>query len=227
MAAPVRATTLSTDVYLQLKADVLGGRLQPGEKLPADALRQRFGVACSPIREALNRLVSEGLVSLADQKGFRVAAVSEQALRELVQARCWIDGAAIRAAIERHEAAWEEGLVVAMHRLARAERHPAGDGEQSRLEWSRLHREFHLALVSGCGNDWINRTSAQLFDSAERYCVLAGEGIPEGCVLAEHQALVDACLARKPDAAERVLATHYGHSIALFNAAPGAATRLP
>jgi DNA-binding GntR family transcriptional regulator len=225
-AAPARATTLSTDVYLQLRADLLSGRLAPGEKLPADALRQRFGVASSPIREALNRLVSEGLVSLADQKGFRVAPVSEQELRELAEARCWVDGSALREAIGRHDAAWEESLVLALHRLARVERHPSAEPDEARAEWERLHRGFHAALVAGCGNERIARISAQLFDSAERYRLLAADRIPEACELGEHSALVDACLARNVDAALGILATHYGRSIAAFMGAPVTAPRL-
>lgn len=217
---PGRSTTLSTDVYLQLRADVLSGRLQPGEKLPADALRRRFGVACSPIREALNRLVAEGFVSLTDQKGFRVAPVSLQQLHELVEARRLVDGAALRAAIARHDAAWEEALVLALHRLARVERHPAAEPVAARAEWEQLHREFHAALVAGCSNEWIRRTSAQLFDAAERYRLLAADRIPEACELAEHSALVNACVARKVDAAVQILATHYGHSIEVFKGAP-------
>jgi DNA-binding GntR family transcriptional regulator len=224
--APARATTLSTDVYLQLRADLLSGRLAPGEKLPADALRQRFGVASSPIREALNRLVSEGFVSLADQKGFRVAPVSEQELRELVEARCWIDGTALREAIGRHDAGWEELLVLALHRLARVERHPSAEPDEARAEWERLHREFHATLVAGCGNERIARISAQLFDSAERYRLLAADRIPEACELAEHSALVDACVTRKADEAVQVLETHYGRSIEVFMGAPAMAARL-
>jgi GntR family transcriptional regulator, carbon starvation induced regulator len=224
--APARATTLSTDVYRQLRADLLSGRLQPGEKLPADALRQRFGVACSPIREALNRLVSEGFVQLADQKGFRVAPVSEQELRELVEARCWIDGSALRQAIARHDAGWEESLVLALHRLARVERHPSAEPDEARAEWERLHREFHGTLVAGCGNERIARISAQLFDSAERYRLLAADRIPEACELGEHSALVNACLGRHVDEAVRVLETHYGRSIEVFMAAPAGAARL-
>ena len=75
---------MSTTVYQELRADLLAGRLKPGEKLRAEALGQRFSIASSPIREALNRLVSEGFVLLEDQKGFRVAPVSESELRELV-----------------------------------------------------------------------------------------------------------------------------------------------
>jgi DNA-binding GntR family transcriptional regulator len=223
----VRATTLSTDVYQQLRSDLLTGRLTPGQKLPADALRQRFGVACSPIREALNRLVAEGFVSLTDQKGFRVAPVSQQELRELVLARCWIDGAAVRAAIARHDAAWEEALVLALHRLARVERHPCAQPNEARAQWEHLHRELHGALVAGCGTAWIQRISAQLFDAAERYRLLAADHIPEACELAEHNTLVEACVARNADRAVQLLESHYQRCIHAFMQAPAVTSPHP
>jgi len=219
-------TTLSTDVYLQLRADVLAGRLQPGERLRAEMLRQRFGIASSPIREALNRLVSEGFVSLLDQRGFRVAPVSEAELRELVLARCWIDGAAITEAIRRHEVSWEETLVLALHRLSQADRHTSPRTAAAQAEWERLHREFHLALVAGCGSGWIRRISAQLFDSAERYRLLAADQIPEDNELDEHRALVEACLSHQPQEAVRLLESHYGRTIAIVMSSPLAQIRL-
>ena len=195
---------------MQLRADVLAGRLKPGEKLRAETLRQRFKIASSPIREALNRLVSEGFVALEDQKGFRVAPVSEDELRELVIARCWIDGSAITESIRRYDVAWEEALVLALHRLSRADRVRAAKSDGAQVAWEELHREFHCALVSGCGSSWIRRISAQLFDSAERYRLLALEGISERNERDEHKAIVDACLARKPQEAIKLLENHYG-----------------
>lgn len=194
---------------MQLRADVLAGRLQPGEKLRAETLRQRFKIASSPIREALNRLVSEGFVALEDQKGFRVAPVSEDELRELVIARCWIDGAAITESIRRYDVAWEEALVLALHRLSRVDRQQEAKSG-STTAWEGLHREFHCALVAGCGSSWIRRISTQLFDSAERYRLLALQGISERNEREEHKAIVDACLARNAPQAIKLLENHYG-----------------
>jgi len=116
--------------------------------------------------------------------------------------------------------------VLALHRLARVERHPSAEPDEARAEWERLHREFHATLVAGCGNERIARISAQLFDSAERYRLLAADRIPEACELGEHSALVNACIARQVDEAVRVLETHYGRSIEVFMAAPSGVARL-
>jgi len=67
------AGTLASSVYDRLRGDILSGSLPPGEKLRTEALRSRYEVGNSPIREALNRLSADGLVTREDQKGFRVA----------------------------------------------------------------------------------------------------------------------------------------------------------
>lgn len=205
----IPGTTLTKSVYEQLRSDLLTGRLKPGEKLRAEALRHRFKVGSSPIREALNRLLSEGFVSLEEQKGFRVAPLSVQELRELLDARIWIDGAAVTASIERFETEWEEGLVLALHRLSRIERSPCSADNEL---WNRLHRNFHLSLVSGCGSRWMTRTSALLFDAAERYRLYAAGYVSGEKKLEEHRQLVAACIDRKPELAVQLMKQHYGET---------------
>jgi len=202
-----QSVTLTQSVYAQLRADILSGRMRPGEKIRAETVRKRFNTASSPVREALNRLLSEGFVALEEQKGFRVAPVSAEELKELVKTRCWIDGLAIRESIERFDLAWEENLILVLHRLSRAHRGESGAAESS--EWESRHKDFHLALIGGCGSRWIKRISAQLFDAAERYRLLALEQVLERNELQEHRDLVDACINRDPDRAMALLHHHY------------------
>lgn len=199
--------TLTRHVYEQIRAEILTGKLRPGEKLRTEVLRTRFNTASSPVREALNRLYSAGFVTLEEQKGFRVAPVSHEELQELVTARCWIDGAAIRESIRRYDTSWEENLILALHRLSKISR-PQGHAYSA--AWEHLHKGFHMALISGCGNRWISRVSAELFDAAERYRLLAAGYIPGRNELEEHRAIVDACMERQADKAVQLLTLHYG-----------------
>jgi DNA-binding GntR family transcriptional regulator len=205
-----QTATLTKSVYEQLRTDVLTGKLRPGEKLGAEALRARFKTGSSPVREALNRLFSEGFVALEEQKGFRVAPVSREELSELVTARCWIDGAAITESIQRFETTWEENLILALHRLSRTARGEVG--RPGSADWESRHKAFHIALVSGCGSRWIVRISEQLFDAAERYRLLAADHVPERNELDEHRAIVDACVNRDADGAVALLKSHYGRT---------------
>lgn len=221
---PPRATSLSTKVYQQLRADVLMGRLRPGEKLRVEALRKRFDIASSPIREALNRLLADGVVAFEDQKGFRVAPISESDLRDIVQARTAVDCAALAEGIRRRSTEWEESLVLALHRLTRAVRHVAPGTRAENAEWERLHRAFHLALIAGCGSRWLGRFSEQLLDAAERYRILAADRIPERNELEEHRGIVDACLAHDVARATQLLAQHYGTTFRVIMSSPSAPT---
>jgi GntR family transcriptional regulator, carbon starvation induced regulator len=213
--------TLTKSVYEQIRADVLNGKLKPGEKLGAEALRTRFNTGSSPVREALNRLLSEGFVALEEQKGFRVAPVSREELSELVIARCWIDGTAITEAIRRFDMSWEENLVLALHRLSKVNRSSPGHIED--LEWERRHKAFHVALVGGCGTRWIARISEQLFDAAERYRLLGIAYVPERNELDEHRAIVAACFERNAEKAVTLLKHHYGQTFDVISSSMDAA----
>lgn len=210
------AVTLSTAIYRELRADILAARLQPGMRLRLGVLGARFSSASSAVREALNRLVAEGFVLVEDQKGFQVAPVSEDELKELVIARCLVDGAAVTEGIRARDPAWEEQLVLALHRLSRANRWAVAGAVTPDPEWERLHREFHLALTGGCGSRWIRRISGQLFDAAERYRLVAAPLIQEGHELDEHRAIVDACLAHNAKEAAALLKEHYGKTFAVI-----------
>jgi DNA-binding GntR family transcriptional regulator len=203
-----RGANQTRAAYEELRAEILHGRLLPNERLTAEGLRQRFHFGASPIREALNRLLAEGMVALEEQKGFRVAPVSREDLQALVKARCWIDGAAVTESIARHDRTWEDALVLALHHLSRARR--GQDGADA--TWERLHRELHMALVGGCGSHWMIRTSGQLFDAAERYRRLGAPQVPEPNELDEHRAIVEACFDRDPARATALLADHYGRT---------------
>jgi DNA-binding GntR family transcriptional regulator len=209
-----QSATLTKSVYEQLRADVLNGSLRPGEKLGAEALRSRFNTGSSPVREALNRLLSEGLVALEEQKGFRVAAVSKEELSELVKTRGWIDGAAMTESISRFDPLWEENLVLALHRLTKTSRRLKDNSRN--LEWESAHKAFHIALIGGCESRWMFRISEQLFDAAERYRLLAADHVPERNELDEHKAIVDACFERNPAKATELLKLHYGQTFAVI-----------
>src|ERR687889_597433 len=70
--------TLSGRVLALMRNDILELRLEPGSKLLFEALREKYDVGLSPLRESLSRLVVEGLVVGEDRRGFRVAPMTEE-----------------------------------------------------------------------------------------------------------------------------------------------------
>ena len=140
----------------------------------------------------------------------RVGEIDTPWLRELLNARLLIDGAAITDSIHRFEATWEEALVLALHHLSRTPR--AAPSSEDSSQWEARHKAFHMALVSGCGSRWMRRISEQLFDAAERYRLIAIRWIPERNELDEHRALVEASMAKDAARAIELLKSHYGQT---------------
>ena len=206
-------TTLIASAYERLRADVLSGHWAPGQKLGIDSLREHYDTGATPVREALNRLAAEGWVLHLEQRGFTVAPVSQDALRELAQTRIWVETMALRKCIERRDAAWEEAVVLALHRLSKMPRSLSLEHYDENPEWEKLHRAFHVALVAQCGSRWLVAFCEQLYDQAYRYRQLAVKrAYKSRDELAEHRAVVDAIIAGDADAACAALQAHYSRT---------------
>lgn len=214
---PESAPTLARMTYERLRADVLAGHWQPGRKLLMHELRERYQVGASPLREALNRLASEDWVVHNDQRGFMVAQATQAQLEDLVKTRVAIESLAIRQAFERRSTAWEEALVLAFHRLSRTPRSVAADSYEENPEWERQHREFHQALLAGCGSALLLNFCTQLYDQAYRFRQLAARAAyKRRNELDEHRAIFDAVMGARLDEALAHLAEHYRRTASIF-----------
>lgn len=198
--------TLATSVYESIRHDIMNGGISPGDKLTFDALRDKYSIGISPLREALNRLCSEGWVAREEQKGFRAAETSEEELRQLVRSRILVEGAAVMEAIRLTDVAAEEALVLAFHRLKKEKR--LVDGQRS-AAWEKHHRDFHIALVSGAKLPHVTAFCTQLFDIAERYRILCASGYPGRNELDEHAEILEAFLEGNGARTIELLAAHY------------------
>lgn len=202
--------TLASDVYSRLRHDILSGVLSPGEKLRVELMRDRYSVGNSPVREALNRLSSDGLVVREDQKGFHVASVSRDELEELVRTRCWLEEIALRESIAHGGTAWEENLVLAFHRLSRVPRSAQERTYSANPDWESHHQAFHKALIGAARSRWLDGFCLQLRDQANRYRQFAvAASYPNRNELDEHRAIFEAAIDGNSDAAVRHLHAHY------------------
>jgi DNA-binding GntR family transcriptional regulator len=213
--------TRATHLYDQLRRDLLGGELEPGVKLAIEALAERYETSATPLREALNRLVSDGLVERREQRGFVVAAISERDLTEITKTRCWLEEVALRESIAARNTEWEEALVLAHHRLAKTPRSLSADTFHDNPEWEPLHRAFHRALISGCGSRWLLNFCDQLADQHHRYRRLsAPRAFAKRGVNSEHQQLVQAALGGHADAAVALLRGHFERTARIIQGDP-------
>lgn len=204
------STTISGRVYAQLRSDILSVDLPPGGKLPINALCARYGVTSTPMREALNQLVSEGFVERREQRGFIVAAVSEPELEQLTQTRCWVEAIALREAIAHRTPDWAARLGTAWQELCDTPRSLEPDAFVENPAWEGVHRAFHMALLATCPSHWLVTFCGQLSDHAMRYRRRAmSAAFPHRSVPEEHRAILDAALAGDAATAVARLEAHY------------------
>lgn len=218
------AETLTLKAYARLRADILGGRLEAGERLRLERLKSAYGLSMSPLREALSRLAAEELVIAEDRRGFRVAPISGAELAEVTRLRKRLETMALADAIEAGDVDWEAGIVAAFHRLSKAELPLGADRPGVADDWEATHREFHQALIAACPSPWLLKFCAQLAAHTERYRRIrhyhsVGPEQLARDVEREHRALMEATLARDAARATAMLQQHFDRTAGAVAAA--------
>ncbi|TPK90203.1 GntR family transcriptional regulator [Mesorhizobium sp. B2-4-17] len=209
-------STLASTVYHQLRDDLLAGNLETESKLRVEWVVSKYGAGASPVREALNRLASEGLLGRHDQRGFFIMPISAAELEELTRTRCWLEERALRESIAHRTTEWEEQLVLALHRLGRASRLSPQDLSSLDPDWEKLHRTFHRVLISACRSHWLVSFCDQLSDHAYRYRQMANDGESvQRDDFAEHRLIAEYALDGNADGAVQLLIDHYQLTTAL------------
>jgi DNA-binding GntR family transcriptional regulator len=204
-----KESNLTQLAHDRLRADLLACRLKPGERLIINQLCQYLDVSLGAVREALSRLSSEGLVIAEPQRGFRVAPISAEDLKDLTAVRLEIELLCLKDSIANGDIQWEAGLVAAQHLLARTPTKALDDPCLLSEAYATAHRRFHEALVAACKSFWLLKLRALLYDQSERYRRLS---IPladhERELNSEHKAIMEAALERDVPRAASLLSTH-------------------
>lgn len=202
---PVAAGSLLAErAYEELKGAVLANRLRPGDALSVPALAAQMGISRSPVREAVQRLIHDGLATHVAHRGAVVATVDIEDVRQLYVVREVMEGLAARLATERLDAARVAGLRELL------ERHEAvvasGIDERTHTE---MDMAYHRLIREAAGNGHL--TAA--LDTIQGKAHLALHSLwrsPEGPRLAveEHRRIFEAMTSGDPDAAERAAREH-------------------
>jgi DNA-binding GntR family transcriptional regulator len=202
------STTATEAAVRKLKQDIMSGALAPDSQLKMRELKSRYGIGASPMREALAQLAAEGFVHQRAQKGFRVPPVSIEELIDITKTRQFLEGEAIRLAIENGSAEWEEEIVASYHVLERAIVATKA-GEKERDYFEERHHRFHRALISACPLESMRNFCDELYVRKTRYRrMLGGYGFTAKEVIEEHRELMEAVLSRKVARAQHVIRAH-------------------
>jgi GntR family carbon starvation induced transcriptional regulator len=201
-AASGNEATLALSVFFRLRADVLDGTLKPGSRLAMAELRHRYSIGLSPLREALSRLVGEGLVTTEGQRGFRVAPFSAADVDDLMFIWQIIEEGALRAAMASRDEHWEASIVAAFHVLERRIQRAGSDSPGERASYEEAHRTFHLALTAGAASPRAAQIQRALYDQARRYRLLVFRDLADPkTMLEEYRQLMHLVLTYQTEAA--------------------------
>ena len=199
-------SSLRDTVEASLSAAIVSGELEPGAVVSVPALATQFGVSATPVREAMLNLEKLGFVEPLRNKGFRVTAVSEQDLHDLVQVRRWLEAPAMRVAAEKLR-----GKPVEEYRELAKQISDASARSDFR-EYLRADSEFHLALVGLTGNRRLTEVIGELRRQTRLVGLVTLSNSAELEISAlEHHKLLDLLVAGNADAAEKLMHTHVGH----------------
>jgi DNA-binding GntR family transcriptional regulator len=215
MARRGSSETISTQVKDRLRADILGGKWAPGEKLLLLGLSERYQTSSTVVREALTRLTGDRLVELKPNRGFFVPELSLTELRDFNELRCLTEEFGIRLAIERGDLAWESEVHAAFHTLDRTPYRGHDGAERMAEEWITAHGAFHAKLLEACELPVLIDLARVLFDTTTLYRCWASttiDGIPRD-LNGEHRAILEAVTARDAELAGELLREHYTRSM--------------
>ncbi|MBX6367767.1 MAG: GntR family transcriptional regulator [Rhodospirillales bacterium] len=203
-SAPVLENlTLWERVYGYLRAEILEGRLEPGAELAEVALAEQLGVSRGPIREAIGRLASEGLVTVRPRRGAVVRSLSKEEFLELYQVREALERMAVQLAVPRLTAEQLKQLTTLNARMREAARR--GDVDA----FFEANLSFHALLLEASGNEKLQELYQQLLGQLGRYRLrsLTLRGTLRRSV-SEHAAILRAARRGDAERAAQLMAEH-------------------
>ena len=213
---PAGKQMLSEQVYAHLRDAIMRGDYAPGDALKPQDLAKQQGVSLAVVREALVRVVGEGLADRLPNRGFAVPAASDRRWQEIAEARRTIEPVVLRMSIERGDVDWEARVRAAHHRLARTPAYLPDEGDYYSSSWSEAHRLFHRTLLEGCGNPVLLETFDRMWTASELTRRWSAHRAPDRDGVDEHRRLEEAALARDADTAAEVLVRHLTRTAAVL-----------
>jgi GntR family carbon starvation induced transcriptional regulator len=170
MSTEAADQTLTNYCYQSLKEAIIRGKFKPREKLRIAKLKSYLNVGPTPIREALSRLASSGLIGSEANRGFFVKNVSEAEVRDIYATFTKIELLALNQAIELGDSSWEANILGSLHKLSAVEKCPHPIDSES---WLLLNYEFHCSLIAACNSPCLLKIREDVYQLFDRYCHLS------------------------------------------------------
>jgi len=195
-----------TPIYQKLLAAIENGELRPGDRLLETDLAQRFGVSRTPIREAIRRLETDGLVAHKPRVGAMIRVLAQQEIVELYEMRIVLEATAAQMAAKHASKAEIHTLKTLNAHMMQVATDP--------YKVAMLNRKFHGCIISAARNRFL----AQSHNSLSHALVLLGKTTLESServkdVVSQHDAIVKALISGQPETAAKLMRTHMEASL--------------
>ena len=203
--------TLPSRVYLVLEEAILQGKIKQGERLIEEELAGVLGVSRAPIREALRMMQKEGLVVVSPRRGAIVNSISREDIAEIYKVSSVLEGLSVELFCARASAEERADLQALYTSMAQQVK------KKDLVQYRKLNRQFHEALIHGSGNKKIKEICGSLQKQISWFqnmnLSLSGRMKTS---LREHKRIIDAFLKRNPEAARNAAVEHITRAAEAF-----------
>ena len=207
--------SMAQRAYRIIRADIISGARPPGERLLIEMLKTIYDIGPTPLREALQKLSTEGLVLALEKRGFMVSPLDLDEFSDLNIARIEIEKVALSRSIALGDRQWESRVVAATYLMNKEDAALLASGNGVSDAWEAANAEFHATMIAACGSKWLLQMRDHLQDMCERYRrssisqSIRKTGNGKRDVGKEHAAISNAVLARDARLACQLTESHY------------------
>ena len=194
---------LAESAYTILRNMILTGELPPESAITENSIVDRLAIGKTPVREAMRRLVLEGLLEVTPRLGYTVAGITRTDIDDLFQLREINEVAAALIAVDR----LTEAQLDRLSELSTVGYVP--DDRESMIEYLAVNAEFHDIIARATGNERLAALIERLMQESRRFIQIAILSEEHGqVVIDQHIAIVDALRAKDRDALAEAVRVH-------------------
>lgn len=194
---------LAESAYEKLRNMILTGELPPESAITENSIVDRLAIGKTPVREAMRRLVLEGLLDVTPRLGYTVTAITRSDVEDLFQLRVINEVAAAQLAADR----LDEAAFARLTELSRTGYNP--EDRESMLRYIRVNTEFHDIIARASGNARLAALIDRMMQESRRFIQIAILSDEHGHnVIEQHAAIVAALRSRDMDAIAATVRLH-------------------
>ena len=182
-------------IYTEVRRSIISGHSMPGERLDLEALSAHFGTSITPVRDAIQMLSNEGLVTIKPRSGYFVTRVTLKQLRDMLEMRKILELAAVERAAQKI-------TNEIIEQLESVHDGYIGEDDESYDRYMNENRRFHCLIAQASGNQELAEALGRLHDRLVRFMVMCRAG---STLETRHAIVIDALRKQDIEAARQAM----------------------